>query len=337
MIKNYGGGRAPWLGLVAAALGAWGCAARREPRRYQGVIEMEERDLAFEVPGRLSEVRVREGDVLAPGAVIARLDDRLARAALAVRENEARVAGEQSSLVRSGARGEDIRALEARVAAAAAAAALAARTAERTRHLGEAQAVPAVAVDEAETALRRAQNEHRALEENLRALAKGARAQEVEAAMFRRSAAEAAVALERERLDRHELRADQAGEVLEVHFEPGEMTSPGLPVATIADVSRPYAEVFVPQSRLAGLRQGQPAWARVDGVPDEVPGRIELVHRRTEFTPHYLFSEGERENLVVRVKVRFTDPGRRLHAGVPVFVRIDGAATAPAPDAGGGS
>jgi hypothetical protein len=29
---------------------------------------------------------------------------------------------------------------------------------------------------------------------------------------------------------------------------------------------------------------------------------------------------------VVRVRVRFDDPARRLHAGVPIFVRLDGIA-----------
>jgi hypothetical protein len=44
-----------------------------------------------------------------------------------------------------------------------------------------------------------------------------------------------------------------------------------------------------------------------------------------------LFSERERPNLVVRVRVRIEDPKRLLHAGVPVFVTIDRDARAAAP------
>jgi hypothetical protein len=49
---------------------------------------------------------------------------------------------------------------------------------------------------------------------------------------------------------------------------------------------------------------------------------VEDIARRTEFTPKFLFSERERPNLVVRVKIRVEDPGERLHAGVPAFVVI---------------
>ena len=42
--------------------------------------------------------------------------------------------------------------------------------------------------------------------------------------------------------------------------------------------------------------------------------------------------EGERTNLVVRVRVRIDDARRELHAGIPAFVRIDhGPPTAGAP------
>ena len=133
MINN--GGRA---GLTAAlfALLVGACDRRGEPRGFQGVVELEERDLAFEVSGRLKEIAVREGDVLAPGALVARLDDQMARTALAARESEARVADEQWKLLRAGARVEDVRALQARLQAAQAGEALASRNAERAPPAG---------------------------------------------------------------------------------------------------------------------------------------------------------------------------------------------------------
>ena len=313
MIKNAG---------VVVALVLAGCQRGQPPEGFQGVVELEERQLAFEVPGRVAEVPVRAGDSVTPGRLIARLDDGLARAALAAREAESHVAEQQWKLVRAGARTEDVRALQQRLNAARAVESLAERNAGRVSNLAAAQAVTPAASDEATAQLERARSERRALDENLRALVRGPRAQELEAALQRSAAAQAALTLERERLARHQLHAERAAEVLEVHLEPGEMAAAGLPVVTVADVARPYAEVFVPQGRLQGLQPGTPALARVDGVAEEIPGSIELVYRRTEFTPHYLFSESERGNLVVRIRVRLHDPGRRLHAGVPVFVRF---------------
>jgi hypothetical protein len=60
---------------------------------------------------------------------------------------------------------------------------------------------------------------------------------------------------------------------------------------------------------------------RVD-TGEMLPGAVEWISPRTEFTPRFLFSDRERPNLVVRVRVRIDDPERRLHAGVPAFAEI---------------
>jgi HlyD family secretion protein len=286
------------------------------------VVELQERDLSFEVAGRLVEIPLREGDTLAAGALIARLDDRMAHSAVAVRESEARAAGDGLALLRAGARPEDVRALRARVAAARAREALLERTTLRTRRLQAADAVTGAVLDETETELVRARAETEALAENLRALSRGARRQEIEEAEHRLAAAQAAVDLERERLARHQLRLDSPAEVLEVHREPGEQAAPGAAVVTVADPRRPHAEVFAPLAALAVIKVGNPITGKVDGVAQPVSGKVERVGRKTEFTPRYLFSERERGHLVVRVRVRFDDPQQQLRAGVPVFVKV---------------
>ena len=58
-------------------------------------------------------------------------------------------------------------------------------------------------------------------------------------------------------------------------------------------------------------------WAVWDA---SVRSTVERIGYKTEFTPRYLFSEKERSNLVVRVRVRVSDPGHLLRAGVPAFV-----------------
>jgi hypothetical protein len=63
-------------------------------------------------------------------------------------------------------------------------------------------------------------------------------------------------------------------------------------------------------------------------VPEALPGSVEHIARQTEFTPRYLFSERERPNLVVRVRVRIADPAQRLRAGVPARVELSGLSAA---------
>jgi multidrug resistance efflux pump len=115
--------------------------------------------------------------------------------------------------------------------------------------------------------------------------------------------------------------------------EPGEVVAPGAPVFIVADPGRVFAYVFVPEGRLSGIDVGDFARIRADGLPAPLAGRVEHVARRAEFTPRYLFSDRERPNLVMRVKIRIDDPKALLHAGVPVFVTIERNVPARAPSA----
>jgi HlyD family secretion protein len=312
-----------WALVGALAALAPGCRRRdSDADAYQGVVEYEERDLGFEVSGRVRELTVHEGDVLEAGALIARVDPDLEESALSASEAERRAAEAQLSLVRAGARPEDLRALEARLDAARASEALLRTTADRTRKLYHGQAATRAALDAAEADLARAQAERRAAEETLKSAQSGARRQEVAQASDRAAAARASSELARRRVARYELRALEPSEVLEVHLRTGETAALGQPVVTVADTGHPYADVFVPQGDIGGIRVGDAARARVDSLGREVPGRVERVLRRTEFTPRYIFSREERANLVVRVRIRFDDPQRLLHAGVPLFARI---------------
>jgi HlyD family secretion protein len=309
--------------LLLASLASGACRGRdADADAYQGVVEYEERDLGFEVSGRVRELAVHEGDVLAAGTLIARVDPELEESALSATEAERRAAEAQLALVRAGARPEDVRALRARVDAARASELQLRTSAERTRKLFEGHAAPRAALDDAVAQLARAEAERRVAEETLLAATNGARRQEVSEASNRAAAAGASSELARRRVARYELHALEPAEVLEVHLRTGETATPGQPVVTVADTEHPYADVFVPQGEVGGIRVGAAARARVDSLGREIPGRVERVLRRTEFTPRYIFSRDERANLVVRVRIRFDDPDRALHAGVPLFARI---------------
>jgi HlyD family secretion protein len=304
-------------------LSASGCAERApEANLYQGVVEYQERDLAFEMTGRITELLVHEGDRLPGNALIARIAPDIEQDTLSARESDARAAAAQLALLRAGSRPEDVSALAARVDAARANESLMRVSADRARKLYAAQATPQSALDEANAQLARAEADTRAAVEALRAAQRGARKQEIQAAQDRLAAAQASSDVQRGRVARFELRALDPGEILEIHLRTGELAVAGVPVVTVADTAHPYADVFVPQGAIGGIAVGASAQARIDSLPHAVPGHVERVSRRTEFSPRYLFSRTERATLVVRVRVRFDDPGRELHAGIPIFVRI---------------
>lgn len=330
MIKNPSG-MALVLAIAPALLTSFGCRAQAVgPEPLQGVVELDERSLGFEVAGRLRSVSVERGAVLVVGTPIAALDDSLDRPTRDVRAEDLRAAEAQLALLKAGSRREDVRATQVQLAAAKDVEALLVRNLARQRELVRTGALGAATTDDLEAQLARAQGERQALEQRLQAQRSGARTQEIDGAAARVASAKAALAAADQRLARFELVSPVEGVVLDAFLESGELCAAGTPVVTVGDVKHPYADVFVPQADLHGVVVGARATVRIDAEPEPLPGVVEDVGRKTEFTPRYLFSPRERPNLVVRVRVRIDDPQGRLHAGVPAFVTLERAAAAQA-------
>jgi HlyD family secretion protein len=309
-------------------LGCRNASAETAPE-FQGVVELDEWRLGFEVAGRLATVPALRGAVVKENEPLATLDTAMEATQRAARTNDAEAAAAELALLRAGSRAEDVRSMEAQVRASKASEELLGKNLLREQALLARGATTTSAVDDLKGNFDRAMAERQALEQRLAALRRGSRPEELSAAAARAAAASAAVQLEAERLDRHTLLSPAKGVVLDVHAKIGEVVAAGAPVVTIGDASHPFADVFVPQAGLARLKVGTGAELRVDGEPQAFRGAIETIAHKTEFTPRYLFSERERPNLVVRVRVRIQDPAEQLHAGVPARVRFDGAGASP--------
>jgi HlyD family secretion protein len=294
-----------------------------KPAEYQGIIELHERVLAFEMSGRVKELRVKRGEHADANQVLAILDDGLERPQREARAAEARAADAQLELLKAGARGEEIRAAEAQVRGALAAERTLRDNVERLRKLRAEGTIPPAQLEDVEGQAQRATAERQAAEERLAALRAGARSQELKAALARASQAHAALDAADARLARFVLQAPIDGAILDTHVEPGEVVAPGTPVATLGETKRPYVDVFIAQGDLAGVRPGAAAGVRIDAEKEIFRGAVEMVGRTVEFTPRYIFSEKERPNLVVRVRIALQDPQEKLHAGVPAFASIE--------------
>jgi HlyD family secretion protein len=297
-----------------------GCDRERAmPAGYQGIVEHDDRHLGFRVGGQLREIRFDRGDIIEEGAVIAILDDTAELPVLLARKAELARARANAALVYAGPRVEEVRSTMAELDGARAALHEARANLDRHRNLPKEAATARSLVSELEAAYAQSKAQVRVLQERLKQLRIGARPEELAAVDAEVTAAEAAVEAERERLALYSMEAAERVTVLDVPVRVGEVVAAGATVATVADTTHPYVDVFVPQQSLTGLRVGLPANVRVDEHSELFDGKIEHVAPTTEFTPRFLFSPAERSNLVVRVRVRIDDPEERLHAGVPAF------------------
>jgi multidrug resistance efflux pump len=183
--------------LVATGLGLGGCqlanakAHSEGPEAYQGIVEHEERLLAFEVGGRVTKLDIQRGDAVTAGAAIAALDDTLERANRAGRLAEIHLAQAQLNLLQHGARPGEKRRAHAEVEAANATEALLRQNLERAKRLAASGATASAAVDDLQGQLAAATAKRMALEEQARLISDGSRSEDIEAAQARLEAAEA--------------------------------------------------------------------------------------------------------------------------------------------------
>jgi HlyD family secretion protein len=314
---------------IAAALllavSATACrGAAPVPGGFQGIVELDQRVLAFEVPGRVDRVAVQRGDLVQTGQPLVQLDDTLERLTVESRREDVAAAQADLVLLEAGTRREDVAAVADDLKGAIANEDELRKTADRVRALVAQGALPNAELDRADADLQRAEAQRKSTEQRLSALRRGARPEEIARTRARVDQAKSVLALEEERLARYTLHANADGEVIDIEVKPGELAAVGTAAVTLADAQHPYVDVFVPQGQLAGVRPGAHAHVRVDATNAPFDGAVEFVSPETEFTPKFLFSERERPNLVVRVRVRLQDPDRRLHAGVPAFASIEG-------------
>ena len=196
--------------------------------------------IASQMMGTILEMRVREGDQVEPGQVLAVIDDSQARATV-----------EQSVAAVSAA--------EKQVSAAAAALSLAESTLGRYRELYEKKSVSSQEFDEAQSRYQSAQAQH-------------------EAAQAGQAQAEAALARSRAALAFSQVRAPFAGVVTERRADPGSLASPGAPLFTLEDRRAYRLEVTVDESSIGSVRAGQTAAVRVDSLERaELSGRVSQI------------------------------------------------------------
>jgi HlyD family secretion protein len=311
------------IGVIVVGSMAGCSPEHRTPPGYQGIVEHDDRHLGFRVGGQLREIRFDRGDVIEEGALIAVLDDTAELPILLAREADLARARATAALVYAGPRVEEVRSTVAELDGARAALREARANLDRHRNLPEQAATARSLISELDAAYAQSKARVRMLQERLKQLRKGARPEELAATDAQVTAAEAAVEAEKERLALYSLHASERVTVLDVPVRIGEVVAAGATVATVADTTHPYVDVFVPQQSLSGLEVGLPARIRVDAERVSFEGEIEHIAPTTEFTPRFLFSPKERANLVVRVRVRISDPEERLHAGVPAFAAFE--------------
>jgi HlyD family secretion protein len=298
-------------------------------------VEATEVRVAPQVGGRLIDVVVAEGDRVAKGAVLARIDTSDAELALRRAEADRDQALAALRLLEAGARPEDVR--QARAQADSAQADVAAAESELrsasedvTRFEGLLQSNAGSRKQRDDAVTRRdvaaarvtaARERARAAAEAVARLRAGARAEEIAGARARVAAGEAQIATLQKNVADAVLTAPVAGLVTAKLADAGEMVAPRTPVAAITDMDHAWANVYVDEPVVPRLRLGQPVTLVTD-AGQRLQGSITFISPKAEFTPRNVQTADERSKLVYRIKVTVDNREGVLKPGMPVEAEL---------------
>ncbi len=282
--------RAPHLFLVLALLALagggylyWTQLPARAPSGFataNGRIEVVRVDIAAKLPGRVAEIRVKEGDYVDKGDVIAQLDTLELRAQLAAAE--ASVERASAAIARA----------EAEIA-----------TREAEHNLSEIELRRARELEQ-RAAGTKAELERRTAQHLVgEAQIQGARAALADARATR-GVAEAQVAQIKALLEDTVLRTPVSGRVEYKLVQAGEVVAAGGRLVTVLDLSDVYMTVFLPTREAGSVALGSEARIVLDAAPGYViPASVSFVAADAQFTPKAVETVNEREKLMYRVKL----------------------------------
>lgn len=272
-----------------------------------GRLEATEVDVASKIAGRLREVLPHEGDMVAAGAVVARLDADDLRAQ--VRAAEAQVEQARKAVEQTQA---GMRKSKSDVS-------LAGKTLKRSEELVSKGFISRNKLDTDLTGM------------------EGAMAGVAEA-RGRIGEADAAVAAAEAKRDAllvtladSELKAPISGRVLYRLAEPGEVLAAGGKALTLLDLTDMSMTIYLPTDRAGRVALGSAARIVLDALPEQViPAHVSFVAPKAQFTPREVETRSEREKLMFRIKVKADPAWLAAHrdlakGGMPgvAWVRLD--------------
>jgi len=283
-----------------------------------GNIEAHESLVSFKtVQSRIVDLRFDEGQWVAAGTQLARLDDSdyqkqvdVDQAALAVQQKELSSSLEKLAAAKATVTDDEADLAEKSV------------DNNRSRELFRQGVIGAQTNDLATTAARQSRAALVRDQANVRAAEN-----DVEVAKASIEQARQTLQLAKIMLGYTVLRAPFSGVVLVRQAELGEVMLPGSPVMTLADLDHIWLRGYISETDLERVRWGQPATITTDSYRDKTfHGRVSFIASDAEFTPKSVETHKERVTLVYRIKIDIENPLHELKPGMPADALIDLAA-----------
>ncbi len=227
-----------------------------EPDVIQGQVEVTEYRVSSKVPGRILELRVKEGDYVKVGDTLAILDAPDVRAKMTQAQSAEEAAAAMDEMARAGARAEQIRGAYQLLQQAKAGTEIAEKSYKRVQRLYEEGVMTAQKRDEALANYKAMEAQMKAAQSQYDMARNGARREEKMAAAAQVGRARGAVAEVGSYINETVQTAQMEGEVSDVYPKVGELVGTGSPIMTIAVMKDLWGTFNVREDYLQGLKVG---------------------------------------------------------------------------------
>lgn len=305
---------------VVAVIGAM--SIKQEPETIQGQVEVSEYRVSSKVPGRILEIRVKEGDYVNVGDTLAILDAPEVRAKMTQAQSAENAAAAMDEMANNGARQEQVRGAFAVLQQAKAGLEIAQKSYNRVQRLYDEGVMTAQKRDEAFANYKALEAQMKAAQSQYDMARNGARSEEKKAAAAQVNRAKGAVAEVNSYIHETMQIAQMAGEVSDVYPKVGELVGTGSPIMSVSLMNDIWGTFNVREDQLDGMKVGSIVTAFVPAFKKEIRMKVYYIKDQGSYAVWKATkSNGQYDLKTFEVKARPMDKLEGLRPGMSLILK----------------
>ena len=305
---------------VVAVIGAM--SIKQEPETIQGQVEVSEYRVSSKVPGRILEIRVKEGDYVNVGDTLAILDAPEVRAKMTQAQSAENAAAAMDEMANNGARQEQVRGAFAVLQQAKAGLEIAQKSYNRVQRLYDEGVMTAQKRDEAFANYKALEAQVKAAQSQYDMARNGARSEEKKAAAAQVNRAKGAVAEVNSYIHETMQIAQMAGEVSDVYPKVGELVGTGSPIMSVSLMNDIWGTFNVRENQLDGMKVGSIVTAFVPAFKKEIRMKVYYIKDQGSYAVWKATkSNGQYDLKTFAVKARPMDKLEGLRPGMSLILK----------------
>ena len=309
--------------LAIVAIGLIGTLAfKSEPEVIQGYVEVSEYRVSSKVPGRVLELRVKEGDYVKVGDTLAILDAPDVKAKLAQAQSAESAATAMDQMANNGARREQINGAFALLQQAKAGLEIAQKSYNRVQRLYDEGVMSAQKRDEAFANYKALEAQVKASQSQYEMAVNGARREEKLAAAAQVNRAKGAVQEVSSYINETMQIAQKEGEVSDVFPKVGELIGTGSPIMNISILDDMWGTFNVREDQLNGMQVGSTITAFVPAFNKDIEMKVYYIKDQGSYaTWKATKANGQYDLKTFEVKARPMKPFEGLRPGMSLIIK----------------